>query len=86
MTTISTNESIDNTSMVKLENDITAIKNEYLNTDELMDLLGVSRQTIHNWTCSKKIAYYKFGKTLKFHINDIKAFIESTKQEAVKAG
>ncbi|GAB1431577.1 hypothetical protein MASR2M29_02020 [Spirochaetota bacterium] len=74
------NEEITTSNLILL-----SIKNEYLNTDQVMELLGVSRQTIHNWTCSKKITCYKFGKTLKFHINDIKAYIESTRQEAIKA-
>jgi excisionase family DNA binding protein len=63
---------------------VLSIKNEFLNTEQLMELLGVSRQTIHNWTCSKKITCYKFGKTLRFHIDDIRKFIESTRQEAIK--
>lgn len=63
---------------------LSSIKSEYLNTYQVMELLGVSHQTIHNWTCSKKITFYKFGKTLKFHIDDIKNFIESTRQEAIK--
>ena len=60
-----------------------SIKNDYLNTDQVMELLGVSRQTIHNWTCAKKLPYYKFGKTLRFHIRDIQAYIEATRQEAI---
>ncbi|MBP7262816.1 MAG: helix-turn-helix domain-containing protein [Spirochaetia bacterium] len=60
-----------------------SIKNDYLNTDQVMELLGVSRQTIHNWTCAKKLPYYKFGKTLRFHIRDIQAYIETTRQEAI---
>lgn len=62
---------------------INAIKGDYLSTDQVMDLLGISRQTIYNWTCAKKLPYYKWGKTLKFHIRDIEAYIEKTRQEAI---
>ncbi len=62
---------------------INAIKNDYLSTEEVMDLLGISRQTIHNWTCAKKLPYYKWGKSLRFHIRDIQAYIDKTRQEAI---
>lgn len=62
---------------------IKSIKNDYLTTEQVMDLLGISRQTIYNWTCGKKLPYYRYGKTLRFHIRDIQAYIETTRQEAI---
>lgn len=64
---------------------IRAIRNDYLTTDQVMALLGVSRQTVHNWTCAKRLPFYKFGKVLRFNIRDIQNFIESTRKEALKA-
>lgn len=64
---------------------IRSITNDYLTTEQVMDILGVSRQTIHNWTCARKLPYYKFGKTLRFKAQDIQSYIESTRQEAIKA-
>ncbi len=64
---------------------IRSITNDYLTTEQVMALLGVSRQTIHNWTCAKRIPCYKFGKVLRFNIKDIYAFIESTRRDAIKA-
>jgi len=62
-----------------------SIRDDYLDTEQVMALLGVSQQTIHNWTCARKLPYYKYGKTLRFKIQDIQAYIESTRQEAIKA-
>ena len=67
------------------EDIIQSLKEDYLDTEQVMSLLGISKQTIHNWTCSRKIPYYKYGKTLKFHVRDIQAYIESTRQESIKA-
>lgn len=64
---------------------IRSIANDYLTTEQVMSLLGVSRQTIHNWTCAKRIPCYKYGKVLRFKIKDIYDFIESTRRDAIKA-
>jgi excisionase family DNA binding protein len=64
---------------------VKSIANDYLTTEQVMSLLGVSRQTIHNWTCSRKLPFYKFGKTLRFKAQDIQSYIESTRKEAIKA-
>jgi excisionase family DNA binding protein len=56
---------------------------DYITTDQLIEMLGVSRQTIHNWTSSKQITYYKFGKNLRFKRSDIEAFISSRCHRAI---
>ena len=56
---------------------------KYLTVEQVMEILGVSRSTIHNWTCSKQITYYKFGKTLRFKESDIAIFIDSRCRKAM---
>lgn len=43
---------------------IRSITNDYLTTEQVMALLGVSRQTIHNWTCAKESLAISLGKSL----------------------
>lgn len=77
-------DTMANSAQDTTEEILLSLKNDYLSAEEVMSLLGVSRQTIYNWTCGRKLPCYKFGKVLRFHIKDIQKFVESTRQEAIK--
>jgi len=43
----------------------------YLSPKELSQYLGVSLQTVYEWTSQKKIPYVKLGRLVKFDIKEI---------------
>lgn len=58
-------------------------QNELIDISQVMDELKIARQTVYNWTCSRKINHYKIGKKLFFKRADIKQYIERCKVESV---
>ena len=53
----------------------------YLSPQELAEYLGLSVQTIYEWTSQKKIPYIKLGRLVKFDITEIDVWIKSHKVE-----
>ncbi len=45
---------------------------KYLTTDDVMEMLGVSRTTIKNWRDNKLLPYRKFGRSVRFTMEDVK--------------
>jgi excisionase family DNA binding protein len=45
---------------------------EYLTTEDLQQMLGVSRTTIKNWRDQKLLPYRKFGRKVLFTKDDVK--------------
>jgi len=58
-------------------------RDDYCGIEELADWLELSKNTIYNYTCAKKIPYYKIGKILRFKKADICDWIEKQRIEAI---
>jgi excisionase family DNA binding protein len=52
-----------------------------LNVSEAAEYLGLKKQTLYKWVCSKKIAYVKAGRRTMFDIADLNTFIELNRVE-----
>lgn len=48
-----------------------------LSTQQVMEFLQISRQTLYRYVKSRKLKAYRIGKQLKFKEEDVKTFIES---------
>lgn len=44
--------------------------------------LGISRRTLQDLCERKKIAFVKFGRNIRFHVDDLDAFIDSNRTPA----
>jgi excisionase family DNA binding protein len=55
-------------------------KDEFLNVQQVSDLLGLALATIYTLTCRKKIPYLKKGKKLYFKRSEIEAWLNSGKK------
>lgn len=49
---------------------------KYLTIEEIMELMKVSRTTVHNWMKSGMLKYYKIGRLVRIKEEDLKKFIE----------
>lgn len=57
---------------------------DYINVDELAELLGESKKTIYARVHNRQIPFYKpGGKLLLFKLNEIKGWIESGRHSSV---
>ena len=53
------------------------VKNiEFINITDLSMFLDVSVHTLYYWVQLKKIPYYKFGKQIRFSVEEINAWID----------
>mgnify|MGYP003146150043 CR=1 FL=1 len=53
-----------------------------LNTKGVMDLLGVSKQTIYNYMdLENGLPYYKIGKTLRFKEDEVLKWVDGFKKQ-----
>jgi excisionase family DNA binding protein len=52
-------------------------------TQEVVDLLSVSKHTLAMWCSNGAISYRRIGRSRRFTEGDITAFVESRKKEAV---
>ena len=65
--------------------DMTAIQkiinHDRITADVAADFLGVSKQTLAIWRCTKRhtIPFYKIGKNVFYKITDLEAFVESNR-------
>lgn len=48
-----------------------------LTTKQVMEILSVSRTTLYRVVKNRQLKAYKFGRSLRFKEEDIKAFIEA---------
>ena len=53
-----------------------------LDTDEAAAVLGIGRRTLQERVQSREIACVKFGKSIRFHPDDLAAFIERNRHKA----
>jgi excisionase family DNA binding protein len=52
------------------------------NTQEAAAVLGVGKRTLQELAATRKIAFIKIGRSVRFHTNDLIDFIESQKIKA----
>jgi excisionase family DNA binding protein len=52
------------------------------NTQEAAVVLGVGKRTLQELAATRKIAFIKIGRSVRFHTNDLIDFIESQKIKA----
>ncbi len=49
----------------------------YLSPKELSEYLGISLQTIYEWTSQRKIPFVKLSRLVKFDVAEIDAWMKS---------
>lgn len=52
-----------------------------LNITELAEYLSVKEASIRSWVYKKKIPFIKVGKLVRFKVEDIELWLQSTKEE-----
>ena len=57
------------------------IENRYYSMPEIMQYLGVSRDSVLRWIATKEMPAHKVGKNWKFKISEIDEWINSGKAE-----
>lgn len=50
---------------------------ELLTTEQVLDILKISRRTLYRYVEKGALRAYKFGRDLRFKKSDVKAFIEA---------
>jgi excisionase family DNA binding protein len=63
--------------------DIKMIK-RYLSPKELSEYLGISIQTIYEWTSQRRIPFVKLSRLVKFDITAIDDWMKSQREEPCK--
>ena len=53
-----------------------------LNTEEAADCLGIGKRTLQELTASRKLAFIKFGRNVRFDPADLAAFAEKNRVKA----
>lgn len=56
---------------------------QLLTTDEAAARLGISKRTIQELTASRKLAFIKFGRNVRFSEADLAEFTEKNRVKAV---
>ena len=54
-----------------------------LNTDEAAACLGIGKRTLQELTASRKLAFIKFGRNVRFDMADLDAFKEKNRVKAI---
>jgi excisionase family DNA binding protein len=54
-----------------------------LNVPEAAELLGIRPWTLRQWLSQRRIAYVKVGRLTRLRLEDIEAFIEQGRREAI---
>jgi excisionase family DNA binding protein len=54
-----------------------------LNVPEAAKLLGIKVRTLRQWLSQRRIPFYKVGRLTKLRQQDLSAFIEANRKEAV---
>lgn len=50
---------------------------KYLNEKEVAEMTGIAVSTLQNdRACRRRLPYYKIGKSVRYSIDDVKAFME----------
>ncbi|GAA5522397.1 helix-turn-helix domain-containing protein [Aliifodinibius salicampi] len=58
-----------------------ATRKEWLTTDEVMEMLQCSRRHVQYLRDSKQLPYSQNGRTIRYHIQDVEAFLNRHKVE-----
>ena len=63
-------------------------KDKMMTIEELAEFLSISRYTLYNWTSTRNLPFYKIGRTVRFRMKDIEAWLEKQKveQSRIKEG
>ena len=59
-----------------------ATRKEWLTTDEVMEMLQCSRRHVQYLRDSKQLPYSQNGRTIRYHIEDVEAFLNRHKVES----
>lgn len=51
--------------------------NRYLNIGQVAEYSGFAVQTIYRWVSKRKIPFYKFGKSVRFSLEEIDEWIKN---------
>ncbi len=60
------------------------MEDEYVDVAGACKLIGISRRTLFTYLEREEITCFKYNRKLRFHINDIRAFLD--KKKKVSAG
>lgn len=55
-----------------------------LTTKELAEYLKLNQITIRKWTCQKQIPHFKIGKSVRFDLDTINAWLQEQQQNVAK--
>lgn len=55
------------------------MEDEYVDVPGACKLIGISRTTLFRYIEREEIAYHKFNRKLRFHISDIRSFLNKRK-------
>ncbi|NGP75623.1 helix-turn-helix domain-containing protein [Balneolaceae bacterium YR4-1] len=58
-----------------------ATRNEWLTTDDVMEMLQCSRRHVQYLRDSKQLPFSQNGRTIRYHIEDVEAFLNDHKVE-----
>ncbi len=56
---------------------------EFLNIDDLSDLLGVKKSTLYSLVEKGEIPHYRVGRLIRFERNDVDVWIEGHRRERI---
>lgn len=56
-----------------------ATRKEWLTTDDVMEILDCSRRHVQYLRDSEQIPYYQTGRTIRYHIEEVEAFLNDQK-------
>jgi excisionase family DNA binding protein len=56
---------------------------QLLNTEQAAACLGISKRTIQELTASRKLAFIKFGRNVRFDPADLAAFADKNRVKAI---
>lgn len=59
-----------------------ATRNEWLTTDEVMEMLQCSRRHVQYLRDSEQLSYYQNGRTIRYHIEEVESFLNNHKVES----
>jgi excisionase family DNA binding protein len=59
------------------------VKFKLLTTPEAADFLGMGKRTLQELCAAREIGFIKIGKSVRFHPDDLTAFIEKNRVKAI---
>jgi hypothetical protein len=62
--------------LLRLQNPAKKLSNEYVDTNDVMNILNVSRRTLTQYLTDGKLKHTKYNKKNYFRLKDVKEFME----------